>query len=378
MVDFVTHLAERAIGTVPVVQPLTVSRFAPDPTDYRPELGLDSEAPPSSGEPDQTVYYPTRETPAVSDTPKLVPDDTAMAQSEEQDVSIRFTPPPSQTQDDSPLDPQHPSGLESSGSSTASEQNDRDTIPDTPNLRQRMRNLEESGPLENETGFRHEDRQSLSSTMPEPTRRTSETEPRLLRFDEPDPSEHEATSVGSRQDPSWTPLEPWSETFHRVEPAPTRRGVDKAPHRLVPENSSLNSSAAEDESSQAMHRSTRALVDYSPPPAPRSRIETTLEANEDMLGVETALAHPATPAVTVSVAPRIVSHQPDHQERGSRERRVLEPEPPVPTIRVAIGRIEVRAITSPPTLPARQETPARPGPPLSLDDYLKQRNGGQG
>ena len=53
------------------------------------------------------------------------------------------------------------------------------------------------------------------------------------------------------------------------------------------------------------------------------------------------------------------------------------PEPPAPTIRVAIGRIEVRAIMPPPATPTRQTAPTTPRPELSLDDYLKQRNGGQ-
>ena len=53
--------------------------------------------------------------------------------------------------------------------------------------------------------------------------------------------------------------------------------------------------------------------------------------------------------------------------------RASEPAEPA-AIRVTIGRIEVRATTPP--LPAAPRT--RPqGPALTLDDYLKQRNGGQ-
>jgi hypothetical protein len=48
----------------------------------------------------------------------------------------------------------------------------------------------------------------------------------------------------------------------------------------------------------------------------------------------------------------------------------------VPSIRVTIGRIEVRAIM-PAKEPAARPPTRRPGPKLSLDDYLKQQNGGQ-
>jgi hypothetical protein len=43
-----------------------------------------------------------------------------------------------------------------------------------------------------------------------------------------------------------------------------------------------------------------------------------------------------------------------------------------PTIKVTIGRIEVRAVSPPQSPP--QET-ARPAPKLSLDDYLKSLKG---
>ena len=47
---------------------------------------------------------------------------------------------------------------------------------------------------------------------------------------------------------------------------------------------------------------------------------------------------------------------------------------PAPLIRVTIGRIDVRAVL-PPTQPPRRTTSTRPK--LTLDEYLKQRNGGR-
>ncbi|MCI0698652.1 hypothetical protein L0337_42475 [candidate division KSB1 bacterium] len=55
--------------------------------------------------------------------------------------------------------------------------------------------------------------------------------------------------------------------------------------------------------------------------------------------------------------------------------RVTDERALAPTIRVNIGRIEVRAITQPSAQPRPKRT--RSGPALSLEDYLKQRNGRQ-
>jgi hypothetical protein len=51
------------------------------------------------------------------------------------------------------------------------------------------------------------------------------------------------------------------------------------------------------------------------------------------------------------------------------------PAPPeiVPTIRVTIGRIEVRTVTTPPREP--RPAPEAAAPAFSLDDYLKLRRG---
>jgi hypothetical protein len=53
-----------------------------------------------------------------------------------------------------------------------------------------------------------------------------------------------------------------------------------------------------------------------------------------------------------------------------------EPPEQTQTIRVTIGRIEVRAVTAPAPQDQRR-APARPAPQLSLADYLKQRGGGR-
>ena len=53
-------------------------------------------------------------------------------------------------------------------------------------------------------------------------------------------------------------------------------------------------------------------------------------------------------------------------------RRPMQLAPSAPTVRVTIGRVEVRAIQPSPEPP----TPSAPrGPRLTLDDYLRERGG---
>jgi hypothetical protein len=63
----------------------------------------------------------------------------------------------------------------------------------------------------------------------------------------------------------------------------------------------------------------------------------------------------------------VASVSPKSQLAGSHEL--------TPTIRVNIGRVEVRAIMAP-NAPKTQKAPRKSKPVLSLDDYLKRRNGG--
>jgi hypothetical protein len=57
--------------------------------------------------------------------------------------------------------------------------------------------------------------------------------------------------------------------------------------------------------------------------------------------------------------------------RAADEPAIADPGPP--TIRVTIGRVDVRAVMPAPPVPVAK--PVHPRPGLSLDDYLKQRRG---
>lgn len=74
----------------------------------------------------------------------------------------------------------------------------------------------------------------------------------------------------------------------------------------------------------------------------------------------------------VSPAPSFLSQQAS-VDKLPRERD--NPQASQPTIQVTIGRIEVRAVTTPP--PQAPQARKKPQPSLSLDDYLKQRMGAQ-
>jgi hypothetical protein len=66
--------------------------------------------------------------------------------------------------------------------------------------------------------------------------------------------------------------------------------------------------------------------------------------------------------------------EPPSSPPSTQSNRAPAEQPPIPRVQVSIGRVEVRAVFAPPpvTPPARQQ----PGPGMSLDDYLKQRDGG--
>ena len=347
MADFLTRLTERALGMAPVVQPLNASMFAPEPTSHSLDLEWDSEALTSSGNPDRVLAPPAVETPTALDAPKMVPEDTTMAQREEQGASTRITPPArSETSDVSP-ELHHHTEPASAEHGITSRQNGRSiAAPTTSNHPARMLNPAELDMFEGRVASRQEDRQN-------PSRATT-------------------------RHPQASP-EPQSETSHRAEPRPTQHDVLSTSRRVLPKNLPFSPSSTEDQSGQIVPRPIRTLMDRDQSATLVSVLsrntEASLEANEGTLESQATLDRPVLSAAAPPVVPRMVRPLLNgYPERGPREPRVAAPGPPAPTIRVAIGRIEVRAVTPP---PARPPTPARTPPSLSLDDYLKQRNGGQ-
>lgn len=79
--------------------------------------------------------------------------------------------------------------------------------------------------------------------------------------------------------------------------------------------------------------------------------------------------------VPAATRPHIAA-RPEPNGTPRKDQRETATEASSPTVRVTIGRVEVRAAPATPP-PARRSSGAKPGPALSLDDYLKQRKGGR-
>lgn len=428
MADFIDRLAERTLGVAPVVQPLISSVFAPEPTSYSLDLEWDSEAPASSGDLDRPQGPPAMEMPAErpeaksnvwqEDRGDLAPDAQGHFQEETSDVHSephqpggsaseeqrgaisaredRGEPPPPgvperprRTPDAQP-EPTPKRGDEAVSTSPRFVERGRDTSPaPRPSPDARAPSEEETPPVRDAPMERAEDTEEDYRSLPPAT-------PERAPEDRPDPShpreagslERSATpGTEDRRDPprttsglSQAPPETRSEALRRAEPEPARHGDLPAAQRVLSDNVRLGPSAAEDAADRTNPRLLRPLVGHeqgatlSPRPSPGT------QASPDATGatIGSAPDHPAPPDAP-PVAPGTVRPRINiHGERDSREPRVAAPESSAPTIHVAIGRLEVRATTPPPPMPPERWTvPDPPGPVLSLDDYLKQRNGGQ-
>ena len=76
-----------------------------------------------------------------------------------------------------------------------------------------------------------------------------------------------------------------------------------------------------------------------------------------------------TPAITVA------RERATSQSEPAAPTEQIAAREPAPTVKITIGRVDVRAVI--PAAPATRPAPARPGPSLSLEDYLQQREGGK-
>lgn len=321
MGDFLTRLSERTLGTAQVVQPMIAPVFAPEPPTEPVNFKRDSEV-------------PGNWSPSVRETQ---PTPNASAERREDQGTVAYT-----------MSTRH---------------------RETPDTRSDPHRPGESRSLEREVAFRHENERDPAPI--ESPRSTPEPESSLLSN-----SDHSERRTISRKEDRREPSpaaarhpEAPAEPLRHADPA--LPGVISTSHDVLSEGSPIGPSSADDESDEAEFQPVRVLLDRIETPTPRPLPETW--ASSDARGSGATLDPREPSDVPRLITPRVLRPRfEDFPERGSRESRGAAPESP--TIRVAIGRIEVRAVTPP---AARPPTPARTGPSLSLDDYLKQRNGGQ-
>jgi len=357
MADFMTRLTERALGDASVVQPLIASTFAPGPTDIAIGLAWDGEPPASSGALDWDRDPLAVETPVLQDAPEKVPENNNATEGGEQGALTPIAPPPSEASDVSSSEPRRLAGPASKRVVAPEQEGQRNLLAATPEFARGTPQLQPEPSSHGDSGW--DEREVIVG-------RDQQGPPRVTTRRQAQPLS-EARSA----------------TLHRAEHHPTRREALPASRVALPERLPLGTSTARDEPTRAVSRPTVTLAnrgqDATPVSVPPSPVpEPSLGANEGMPETKAASDRLASPAAVSQVEQGTVRPLLDgHPEPGPRELRATGPEPPAPTIRVAIGRIEVRATTPPPVSPAQQTAHARPSMALSLDDYLKQRNGGQ-
>lgn len=329
MSDFVTRLAERAMGTVPVVRPVVAPKFAPGPPDR-----------------------PTGPFPAIGGSP------------EEQNLAgTQQTEQPPPTQGVSGLVPDHATREATPepvpGPSRPAVVPDKKDRRDVGSLVQ----PEPPGPIDAVI----ESRSYGDARPPAPGTAREGFGVGLTRSEEPPSARPRVVTGGRSRDPVRTVADdgqPPGEGFeapYRAERASARRGAREEIRRPKPERPSYVPPAPEDV--HVRQPAPLSAAKSGPTATPPPRLE------DGPGGEQTAVP---------TVVPRTI-HQVTGREGGSsrRETCLPEPEPPAPTIRVSIGRIEVRAVTPPPAAPPRKGRAVRQAPSPSLDEYLKQRGGGR-
>ena len=375
MADFLSRLAERALGVAPVVQPLVPPIFA-EPTEHLLELEWDSGATTSSVDTDRARPYSAKD---------VAPDQSAPTSPHQHKRMVG----PGNARDLHREDQERFRGVADSG---IEPQNPTEPTLEEPKLRvsesqPRLRDTEPASPVR-EMLTAPENRQNSPSAGGRRPQQASETRLETRRTTEAGSLEHRTTpGEVDQQDMSYEPPSRSQETSGRPEPphlvetdsirrdkaapiAPQVLRADPAPTPLV----------AEDTPVVAMPDRVETQVEQvrgAPLPSQASPNGQTFAGGQEGMLASQALPDrfvlPDAPLVRTEM---VRSRPKTELERASQETHMSVPEPPTPTVRVNIGRIEVRAITPPPP-PVRRPATTRSAPALSLDAYLKQRNEGQ-
>jgi hypothetical protein len=375
MADFLTRLAERTLGLVPVVQPFIAPEFASDPILNPPDSGWNAEANSS----DASTNAPPTDAAAGRSEPPVVepPEDSGYVASVapepgEQEAEVTSSPG---TRRSSPLRPRpaedipdrtstHPAEGEGgvdphTGPPSATREPEKQapdtSVGETRHAPDEPRSAEASAPVARASLSPRSvvDASQRERVAPDPTARsarvkTAEETLETQGTAKERPEEVTRTLSESQEPPSPTAQSRATRAMEitTVVPArPTRRpGQSDEP---------------------AQHTATRAEEPERRPSLPPG---TTPEERESGPQVGASWPAPSTPnriPVRPAMVPSDIHHDADTHQR-------TQSTPSEPIIRVNIGRVEVRAAAPPPAL-QQADKPAR----LSLDDYLRSRSKGR-
>ena len=219
-----------------------------------------------------------------------------------------------------------------------------------PTVQPRLPSLFESSP----GGPELADSEAEATEVPTPARATSTEVPAAL------PSVPATAPVSPDSSPPLTPSRRWSEAQRAPSLSPAQ---PQSSLRLAPPSSEP------------------AVVAPPPPPARRQDAGATAGSPEPVLtGRRPADAQQIQPSAALvpallSPQPHASVREPPHAERAAASKLPHAPQNAgTPTIRVTIGRIEVRLVT--PARPVSSSASPRK-PMLSLEDYLRARNRGR-
>ena len=143
-----------------------------------------------------------------------------------------------------------------------------------------------------------------------------------------------------------------------------------APSAVMTPSAQLDAAGQQHEHDRSMSRVSPLPETYTEALTSEQRSTQAAQDTPRVIGPRVALEIVPTPSLEIIPAPSVAAVALPVDQR----RTAQEPSPTTPTIRVSIGRIEVRAII-PLAPPAQRTPPARPRPQLSLEDYLQRHRG---
>lgn len=331
MSDFFTRLAERTLGLAPTIQPIMPSLFAPEldlPGDMLLEITEEREE---------------REESVVADNFSRNAESPVLAQDAATHLTYPTQPTPLTRSASMPVQHEVSQPFPTTSSATAPRQS-RPALATM--AEQQATRMLDSLTIRNET--------STTGTKVQPTRRGSQ---RTRPVTSAVPAI--TTPFAYTQTPSFAPIN-----------AQTLRMARRTDEITEPTATFLASTVIDDPFTHATHVSMVSA-------ACEQQLVQTQQTARAATPHEQSVSHHTlvgVPAPNPPSTTRLLQAQ-QMQQTQQTQLAQLETPSPEPDIQVTIGRVEVRAVTAPPTSARTQKQSDRP-PAMSLDEYLRQQERG--